>query len=72
MNSFTFLCRTKTCFGLNALENMPFDLAAMGCRKPMIIQDRSARLFRCRQNYCPGIQGFGNDPGYQSSHTGTG
>ncbi len=44
MNSFTFLCRTKTCFGLNALENMPFDLAAMGCRKPMIIQDRSARL----------------------------
>ena len=44
LSCFSFLCRTKTCFGLNALENLPFDLATMGCRKPMIIQDQAARL----------------------------
>lgn len=42
MNSFSFLCRTKLCFGFKALENLPFDLAGMGCKKPLIIQDKAA------------------------------
>ncbi len=39
MSHFSFLCRTKTSFGKNALEHLPFDLSAMGCTKPMVIHD---------------------------------
>ena len=42
MHPFSFLCPTKTCFGLNALESLPFDLTCMGCKKPLIIQDSTA------------------------------
>jgi len=41
MSHFSFLCRTKTSFGKNALEHLPFDLYAMGRSKPMVIQDKS-------------------------------
>jgi len=38
MSHFSFLCRTKTSFGKNGLEHLPFDLSAMGRAKPMVIQ----------------------------------
>ncbi|MDD9303437.1 MAG: iron-containing alcohol dehydrogenase [Desulfobacter sp.] len=44
MSHFSFLCRTKTSFGKNALEHLPFDLAAMGSSKPMVIQDKASHL----------------------------
>ncbi len=40
--NFTFLCRTKTNFGMNALEHLPFDLSAMGAQKPLLLLDRDA------------------------------
>lgn len=40
--NFTFLCRTKTNFGINALEHLPFDLSAMGVQKPLVLLDREA------------------------------
>lgn len=42
MESFTFLCRTKTGFGMNALDHLPFDLSNMGAKKPFVLQDREA------------------------------
>ncbi|MEH0018153.1 MAG: iron-containing alcohol dehydrogenase [Desulfobacter sp.] len=44
MNRFSFLCRTKTAAGANALEHLPFDLTAMGAVKPMVIRDKSSLL----------------------------
>ncbi len=41
MSHFSFLCRTKTSFGKNGLEHLPFDLSAMGSVKPMVIQEIS-------------------------------
>jgi alcohol dehydrogenase len=42
--NFTFLCRTKTGFGMNALEHLPFDLSAMGSQKPLVLLDKEAHL----------------------------
>jgi len=42
--NFTFLCRTKTGFGVNGLEHLPFDLSSMGCQKPLVLMDKAARL----------------------------
>lgn len=44
MSHFSFLCRTKTGFGFNALEHLGFDLRAMGAQKPLVIQDKAAHL----------------------------
>ncbi|MCG8633519.1 MAG: iron-containing alcohol dehydrogenase [Desulfobacterales bacterium] len=44
MSHFSFLCRTKTAAGTNALEHLPFDLTAMGAQKPMVIMDKSSHL----------------------------
>ncbi len=44
MSHFSFLCRTKTAVGTNALEHLPFDLTAMGAQKPMVIMDRASHL----------------------------
>ncbi len=41
---FTFFCRTKTSFGMNALEHLPFDLAGMGSQKPLVLLDKNALL----------------------------
>ncbi len=41
---FTFLCRTKTGFGMNALEHLPFDLSGMGSQKPLVLLDKDAHL----------------------------
>ena len=50
---FSFLCRTKTSAGTNALEHLPFELSGMGAKKPMVIQDASSRqhkLHKCLIN----------------------
>jgi len=39
MNDFSFLCRTRTEFGVMALNHLPFDLAAMGVKKALVIHD---------------------------------
>ena len=40
---FSFLCRTKTSAGTNALEHLPFELSGMGAKKPMVIRDAASR-----------------------------
>jgi len=45
--SFTFLCRTKTGFGMNALDHLPFDLSSMGAKKPFVLQDQEADSSGC-------------------------
>ncbi|MCP4718206.1 MAG: iron-containing alcohol dehydrogenase, partial [Desulfobacteraceae bacterium] len=42
--NFTFLCRTKIGFGMNALEHLPFDLSSMGSQKPLVLLDKDAQL----------------------------
>lgn len=42
IGNFTFLCRTKTSFGMNALEHLPFDLSGMGAQKPLVLVDKKA------------------------------
>lgn len=44
LGDFTFLCRTKTGFGMNALEHLPFDLSGMGSQKPLVLLDKDAHL----------------------------
>lgn len=39
----SFLSPTKISAGVNALEHLPFDLAAMGADKPMVILDRESQ-----------------------------
>lgn len=46
-NSFSFLCRTKTCFGKHALDHLPFDLSGMGAQKPFVIQDKISQKSKC-------------------------
>ncbi len=41
--NFTFLCRTKTGFGMNALEHLPFDLSSMGSQKPLVLLNKNAK-----------------------------
>jgi len=43
LGDFTFLCRTKTGFGMNALEHLPFDLSCMGSQKPLVLLDKDAQ-----------------------------
>ncbi|HCY85864.1 MAG TPA: hypothetical protein DHV36_12080, partial [Desulfobacteraceae bacterium] len=43
---FSFLCRTKTSAGTNALEHLPFELSGMGAKKPMVIQDAASRKLK--------------------------
>lgn len=45
--NFTFFCRTKTGFGMNALEHLPFDLSSMGSQKPLVLLDKRAFLGGC-------------------------
>lgn len=45
--SFSFLCRTKTAFGMNALDHLPFDLSGMGAKKPFVLQDEEAASSDC-------------------------
>lgn len=45
--NFTFFCRTKTGFGMNALEHLPFDLASMGSQKPLVLLDKPSLLGGC-------------------------
>ncbi|MCP3940897.1 MAG: iron-containing alcohol dehydrogenase [Desulfobacteraceae bacterium] len=72
--NFTFLCRTKTGFGMNALEHLPFDLSCMGSQKPLVLLDNNAQLKGCAKplirafkesgmtlGLCPPIDG-GTDP----------
>ncbi len=49
---FTFLCRTKTLFGVKALAHLPFELWGMGVRKPMVIMDDSARAAQLTTPLC--------------------
>ena len=46
-DNFTFFCRTKTGFGMNALEHLPFDLSSMGSQKPLVLLDKCALLGGC-------------------------
>jgi alcohol dehydrogenase len=39
MNNFSFVCRTRTGFGVLALDHLPFELAAMGVKKALVIHD---------------------------------
>ncbi len=65
--NFTFLCRTKTGFGMNALEHLPFDLSSMGSQKPLVLLDKDgqctkplARAFKesgMTLGICPPIDG---------------
>lgn len=36
--SFSFCCRSKTAFGAYGLDHLPFDLAAMGAQKPLVVR----------------------------------
>lgn len=47
IESFTFLCRTKTCFGKNALDHLPYELSGMGAQKPFVLQDQQAESSNC-------------------------
>lgn len=47
---FSFVCRTKTSAGINALEHLPFELNGMGARKPMVIRDAASDGHNCHHH----------------------
>ncbi|MFH2090749.1 MAG: iron-containing alcohol dehydrogenase [Pseudomonadota bacterium] len=46
-SSFSFLCRSKIAFGINALDHLPFDLSSMGAHKPFVVQDAQSARADC-------------------------
>lgn len=47
IQDFSFLCRTKTCFGKKALGHLPFELNAMGGSTPFVLQDKTSEASGC-------------------------
>ncbi len=75
-DNFTFLCRSRSLFGKNALEHLPFELSGMGARKVFVLRDNASESSDSIRHLRPAFADSGMTLGLcpppdQNSGTGT-